>query len=104
MTRRPSAQLPKGVKLYLPEEASKKRYVEERLLGVFRQWGFREVVTPAYEYLDVLAVGTDEALQEQMFKFVDRETGRTLALRADITPQIARIVATRLRGEPMPLR
>ncbi len=104
MKRRPPAQLPKGVKLYLPEEASQKRYVEERLLGVFRQWGFREIVTPAYEYFDVLAVGTDEELQEEMFKFVDRETGRTLALRADITPQIARVVATRLRGEPMPLR
>ena len=104
MKRRPPAQLPKGVKLYLPEEASQKRYVEERLLGVFRQWGFREIVTPAYEYFDVLAVGTDEEFQEEMFKFVDRETGRTLALRADITPQIARVVATRLRGEPMPLR
>ncbi|MBI1894892.1 MAG: ATP phosphoribosyltransferase regulatory subunit [Candidatus Rokubacteria bacterium] len=104
MSRRPSAQLPKGVKLYLPEEAFRKRYVEERLLGVFRLWGFREIVTPAYEYFDVLAVGTDEELQEEMFKFVDRETGRTLALRADVTPQVARIVATRLRGEPMPLR
>jgi pyridoxine 5-phosphate synthase len=39
-----------------------------------------------------------------MFTFVDRETGRMLALRADITPQIARIVATRLRDEPKPLR
>src|SRR5438552_14537285 len=39
-----------------------------------------------------------------MFKLVDRETGRMLALRADITPQIARIVATRLRDEPKPLR
>jgi len=104
MSRRPPTQLPKGVKLYLPDEAFHKRYVEERLLGVFRQWGFREIVTPAYEYFDVLALGTDEALQEQMFKFVDRETGRTLALRADITPQIARVVATRLRGESMPLR
>ncbi len=104
MNRRPSAQLPKGVKLYLPEEAFRKRYVEERLLGVFRLWGFREIVTPAYEYFDVLAVGTDEELQEEMFKFVDRETGRTLALRADVTPQVARVVATRLRGEPMPLR
>jgi len=104
MSRRPPAQLPKGVKLYLPEEAFQKRYVEERLLGVFRLWGFREIVTPAYEYFDVLAVGTDEELQEEMFKFVDRETGRTLVLRADITPQVARVVATRLRGEPMPLR
>ena len=98
------SQLPKGAKIYLPDEAAKKRFVEERLLRVFGQWGFREVVTPTYEYSDVLALGTDVDLQERMFKFVDRETGRMLALRADITPQIARIVATRLRDDPKPLR
>src|SRR5499425_703536 len=97
-------QLPRGAKLYLPGEAAQKRVVEERLLGVFRRWGYREVVTPAYEYFDVLARGTDHELQERMFKMVDRESGRLLALRADITPQIARIVATRMRDEPKPLR
>lgn len=99
-----STQLPKGVQLYLPDEAARKRHVEGRLLEVFRLWGFREVITPSYEYFDVLAVGTDEALQERMFKLVDRETGRMLALRADITPQLARIAATRLRDRPKPLR
>ncbi len=98
------SQLPKGVKIYLPDEAARKRFVEERLLRVFGQWGFREVGTPTYEYFDVLSLGTDLDLQERMFKLVDRETGRMLALRADITPQIARIVATRLRDEPKPLR
>ncbi len=98
------SQLPKGAKIYLPDEAARKRFVEERLLRVFSQWGFREVVTPAYEYFDVLSLGTDVDLQERMFKLVDRESGRMLALRADITPQIARIVATRLRDEPKPLR
>src|SRR5438105_3691581 len=105
MIRRPQhTQLPKGAKIYLPDEAAQKRAVEERLLGVFRRWGYREIVTPAYEYFDVLAQGTDHDLQERMFKMVDRESGRLLALRADITPQIARIVATRMKDEPMPLR
>ncbi|MCI0546088.1 MAG: ATP phosphoribosyltransferase regulatory subunit [Candidatus Rokubacteria bacterium] len=104
MPRPHQTQLPKGVKLYLPDEAAQKRLVEERLLGVFRRWGYREVVTPSYEYFDVLSLGTDQDLQERMFKMVDRETGRLLALRADITPQIARIVATRMREEPKPLR
>src|SRR2546428_3645596 len=49
-------------------------------------------------------MGTDESVQENMFKLGDRETGRMLALRADITPQIARIVATRLRDYPKPVR
>ncbi|HXA96551.1 MAG TPA: ATP phosphoribosyltransferase regulatory subunit [Candidatus Dormibacteraeota bacterium] len=97
-------QLPKGAKIYLPDEAARKRAVEDRLFEVFRRWGYREVVTSAYEYFDVLAQGTDHELQERMFKMVDRESGRLLALRADVTPQIARIVATRMREEPRPLR
>src|SRR5256885_14558806 len=97
-------QLPKGAKLYLPDEAGQKRHVEETLLTVFRRWGYREIVTPAYEYFDVVSQGTDQELQERMFKMVDRESGRLLALRADVTPQIARIVATRMREEPTLLR
>jgi ATP phosphoribosyltransferase regulatory subunit len=97
-------QLPKGARIYLPDEAARKRHAETRLFEVFRRWGYREIVTPSFEYADVLAAGTDEAVQEKMFKLIDRETGRLLALRADITPQIARIVATRLRDEPKPLR
>ena len=97
-------QLPRGARIYLPGEAAQKRAVEERALGVFRRWGYREVVTSAYEYVDVLAPGTDQELQERMFKMVDRESGRLLGLRADVTPQIARIVATRMREEPKPLR
>jgi ATP phosphoribosyltransferase regulatory subunit len=98
------AQLPKGARIYLPDEAARKRHVETRLFEIFRRWGYREVVTPTFEFSDVLSVGTDVGVQESMFKFVDRETGRMLALRADITPQIARVVATRLRDEPKPVR
>src|SRR5438046_9171153 len=97
-------QLPKGARVYLPDGAARKRHVEARLLDVFTRWGYREIVTSTFEYADVLAMGTDEGVQESMFKLVDRETGRMLVLRADITPQIARIVATRLRDEPKPLR
>jgi ATP phosphoribosyltransferase regulatory subunit len=101
---KPHSQLPKGARIYLPDEAARKRVVESRLLDVFARWGYREIVTPTFEFADVLAIGTDVGVQESMFKFVDRETGRMLALRADITPQIARVVATRLRDEPKPVR
>ena len=98
------SQLPTGVTIYLPDEAARLRSLQERLIGVFRLWGFREVITPTFEFFDVLALGTDETVQEGMFKFVDRETGRMLALRADVTPQIARIAASRLRDRPKPYR
>jgi len=97
-------QLPKGARIYLPDEAERKRHVEAALLGVFRRWGYREIVTPTFEYADVLAAGTDVDVQGNMFTLVDRESGRMLALRPDITPQIARVVATRLREEPKPIR
>jgi ATP phosphoribosyltransferase regulatory subunit len=100
----PLTQLPKGARIYLPDEAARKRYVESRLLDICARWGYREIVTPSFEFFDAIAQGTDHALQENMFKLVDRETGRMLALRADITPQIARVVATRLRDDPKPLR
>ena len=96
--------LPKGARIYLPDEAARKRQVETRLFDVLSRWGYRELVTPTFEYFDSLSRGTDVLLKEHMFTFVERETGRMLALRADITPQIARIVASRLRDEPKPLR
>jgi ATP phosphoribosyltransferase regulatory subunit len=102
--KRMPTQLPKGARIYLPDEAARKRHVESALLGIFERWGYREIVTPTFEYLDVLSTGTDESVQETMFTFVERETGRVLALRADITPQIARVVATRLRDELKPVR
>jgi ATP phosphoribosyltransferase regulatory subunit len=102
---RPGAtQLPRGARIYLPDEAARKRWVEQHLLSVFERWGYRQIVTPSFEFLDVLAVATDQAMHEHLFTLVDRETGRTLVLRADITPQIARMVATRMREAPKPLR
>ena len=70
------SQLPTGVKIYLPDEAARLRGLQERLIAVFRLWGYREVMTPTFEFFDVLALGTDETLQEGMFKFVDPDTGR----------------------------
>src|SRR5262245_15678659 len=97
-------QLPKGARIYLPDEAARKRHVERTRTEGFARWGYRDIVMPTFEYFDVLSMGTDVGVQENMFKFVDRETGRMLALRADITPQIARTVSMRLRDEPKPLR
>src|SRR2546425_12990259 len=65
-------QLPKGARVYLPDEAARQRHVEARVLDVFTRWGYREIVTSTFEYADVLAMGTDEGVQENMFKLVDR--------------------------------
>lgn len=95
---------PKGVGTFFPERAVKKRGIEESVLSVFLKWGFQEIVTPGFEYLDVLSKGLDEELIDKSYKFVDRGTGRILVLRPDITSQIARIAATALAEKPWPMR
>ncbi|MSN26948.1 MAG: ATP phosphoribosyltransferase regulatory subunit [Geobacter sp.] len=96
--------LPRGVSDLLPDTAAKIGYIESRLLRVFELWGFRRVITPNLEYEDVLTIGMGDELKGKAYRFDDRQTGRLLAFPPDITPQIARIVATRLASWPLPHR
>jgi ATP phosphoribosyltransferase regulatory subunit len=96
--------LPRGVSDFLPEAAAKIGFIEERLLRVFELWGFRRVITPRLEYEDVLATGMGDELKGRTYRFDDRQSGRLLALPPDITPQIARIAATRMAALPLPHR
>ena len=96
--------IPKGVRVFPPEETALRRWAEGRILSVFERWGFQEVITPTFEYLEVFSGDSGAEGGEKIFKFVDRQTGRLLALRYDPTPQVARLVATSLRHRPLPLR
>lgn len=96
--------LPRGVSDFLPDAAAKIGYIESRLQRVFELWGFRRIITPKLEYEDVLAIGMGEGLKGKTYRFDDRQTGRLLAFTPDITPQVARIVATRLAEWPLPHR
>jgi len=87
-----------------PLMAAKRRQLQGALLDVFLRWGFQEVVTPTFEYMDALTLGLGDAYQERLFKLEEWHTGRMLALRPDITPQIAKWAATRLQDQPRPLR
>ncbi|WP_407639330.1 ATP phosphoribosyltransferase regulatory subunit [Geotalea uraniireducens] len=98
------APLPKGVTDFLPEKADKIAYIEGKISRVFDLWGFRRIITPLLEFQDVISMGMGEDLKAKTFRFDDRQTGRLLAIPPDITPQIARIVATRMHGYPLPHR
>jgi ATP phosphoribosyltransferase regulatory subunit len=100
----PRTAIPKGVRVFTPAETAQRRSVERALLSVFERWGFREIITPTFEFLEVFDRPTVEEADDQIFKLVDRQTGRLLALRVDLTPQVARMVATTLRHAPLPLR
>ncbi len=96
--------LPQGVKDYIPEKAEELRRIEEGLLEEFSRWGYRKVITPLFEYLDPLSVGLGDELKNKVMKFVDPSTGEVVALRPDITPQVARIVSTQMLDPTSPLR
>ena len=96
--------LPRGVSDFLPEAAAKIDSIESRLRRVFELWGFRRIITPRLEYEDVLATGMGDELKDRTYRFDDRQSGRLLALPPDITPQIARIAATRMSSLPLPYR
>jgi ATP phosphoribosyltransferase regulatory subunit len=98
------APLPKGVADFLPEKAAKIGYIQEKILRVFELWGFRRLITPLLEFQDVMGLALGDDLKEKMFRFDDRQTGRLIVIPPDITPQVARIVATRMRGYPLPHR
>lgn len=97
-------EIPGGLRTYMYDQSARKRWVEERLLKVFFRWGFQEIVTPAFEYLDTFSEGGNGVSTDRVFKFTERGTGKLLALRPDITPQIARTAATLLKDSPKPLR
>ena len=91
--------LPDGVEEILPTEAYKLESLRRRLLDLYESWGYQLVITPLIEFLDSLLVGSSHDLDLHTFKITDQLTGRMMGIRADITPQAARIDAHRLNRE-----
>ncbi|MCS7178855.1 MAG: ATP phosphoribosyltransferase regulatory subunit [Anaerolineae bacterium] len=104
-TDRPSLRghLPHGVQDLFLSEASRRRQAEAVLRDLFARWAYRELIPPTFEYEDTLVIGAGSDLRQAMYRFFDRE-GHTLALRADFTTQVARMAATKLLDQPLPLR
>lgn len=97
------SQIPHGIQERFLAEAARRRQAESTLRECFARWGYEEVIPPTFEYYDNLVVGASAELERAMYRFFDRE-GHTLALRADFTPQVARMVATKLCDRPLPVR
>jgi ATP phosphoribosyltransferase regulatory subunit len=89
--------LPDGINEFLPDEAEHIEKIRRDLLDLYARWGYRLVMPPLVEYLDSLCTGTGTQLDLQTFKLTDQLTGRLMGVRADITPQVARIDAHRMR-------
>jgi len=88
--------LPEGIEEALPETAAQLERLRRRILDLYEGWGYDLVIPPLIEYTDSLLIGAGHDLELDTFKLVDQLTGRTLGVRADMTPQVARIDAHRL--------
>lgn len=94
--------LPPGIEDLLPPQAEALERARRQLLDLFACWGYRQVMPPLVEYADALLTGTGADLAQQTLQVTDPASGRLLAIRADITPQVARIDAR--AGDPSPAR
>ncbi|HWO99300.1 MAG TPA: ATP phosphoribosyltransferase regulatory subunit [Methylococcus sp.] len=91
--------LPDGIEELLPEDAERLECLRRRVLDLFAVWGYRLVMPPMIEFIDSLLTGAGRDLDLQTFKLIDQISGRLLGLRADMTPQVARIDARTHRGD-----
>src|SRR4051812_28908546 len=85
--------LPEYVEDILPAEAMRIEKLRRRILDLFFKRKYELVMPPLLEYMDSLLTGTGHDLELRTFKVVDQFSGRTMGVRADITPQVARIDA-----------
>ncbi|RMH22693.1 MAG: ATP phosphoribosyltransferase regulatory subunit [Gammaproteobacteria bacterium] len=88
--------LPEGIEALLPGDAEYLENSRRKLLDLFRQWGYQFVVPPIVDYIESLLTGSGTELDLQTFKLIDQMSGRLLGIRADMTPQVARIDAHHL--------
>lgn len=91
--------LPEGIEEVLPEQAKRLEQLRRTLLDTYETWGYDLVIPPFIEYLESLLTGTGNDLDLQTFKLTDQLTGRLMGVRADMTPQVARIDAHQLKKD-----
>lgn len=98
------ALLPAGLRDILPPRAAFEAELVERMVDSFAAAGYERVKPPLVEFEEGLLSGAGGDLSRETFRLMDPVSQRMMGVRADITPQIARIAQTRLRNEPRPLR
>ncbi len=91
--------LPEGVDEMLPPQAWNLENLRRDLLNLYRSWGYELVIPPFIEFLDSLLTGAGSDLDLKTFKLTDQITGRLMGVRADMTPQAARMDAHQLRRD-----
>jgi len=99
MQKKDSWLLPEGISEVLPDQAAHLEKLRRTLLDTFDCWGYQLVIPPFVDFLDSLLTGSGHDLDLQTFKLTDQLSGELLGVRADMTPQVARIDAHNLKHE-----
>lgn len=100
---REGLERPTGVRDHLPLEAAHKHRLEQDVLAEFGAWGYLPIETPMLEYVETFARGLMRGDEAKLLRLFDCD-GRTLALRPEMTTPVARLAATALAAEALPLR
>lgn len=96
--------LPEGLRDLLPPDADHEASIEASIMALFGRHGYERVTPPLVEFEESLASGMSAAVLRQSFRVMDPISQRMMAVRADMTPQIGRVAATRLAKMPTPMR
>src|SRR5215471_11647115 len=96
-------QIPPGTQILIGRAARRRRVLERTLCSVFEGWSYEEIVPPIFDYYDVFIKGMGRSLEDQVYRFIDRE-GNVLALRPEFTSLVAKTAVTRLASAEKPIR
>ncbi len=99
----PAFKTVRGMRDFLPRDAERMRHVEQVSRELAQLYSYEEIITPVVESYDLLAAKAGEEIRERMYAFEDLG-GRKVALRPEFTASVARLMATKLRSKPKPMR
>ncbi len=94
---------PRGTRDFLPDEMEKRREIEKVMRRIAESYGYREVLTPTFEHLELFTIKSGEEIVGEIYAFKDK-SGRDLALRPELTAPVTRLYVNECVGMPKPLR
>lgn len=96
-------QRPRGTRDFLPEEMSKRKYVESRMRDVVQRWGYGEIKTPTFEHIELFTLKSGEGILGEIYNFKDKGD-REIALRPELTAPVIRMYVEELQRSAKPLK
>jgi histidyl-tRNA synthetase len=94
---------PRGTRDFLPADTARRKYVENVMRNVARNWGYSEIITPTFEHLDLFTLKSGEGIIGELYNFTDKG-GRDMTLRPELTAPVMRLYVNELQSFPKPLK